>query len=828
VHLQSCYLQKGSLNVKATHQFVVAPQVPSELGDLIRLASNQRWAWHRPTRELFDRLDPDAWHHGAEQPLVALGQVRQERLVAAAADPEFRAALSAATADLDDAVHGDRWFQTFHRNGPLQTIAYFSPEFGVTEAVPQYSGGLGILAGDHLKAASDLGIPLVAIGLFYRNGYFRQGLTSDGWQQERFPEQEPLALGLTDMNLSITVDLGGLVCTAKIWRADVGRTPLYLLDTDIDANPAGLREITDRLYGGDSEHRIRQEILLGVGGVRALDALGITAQVFHTNEGHAGFLALERIRQAVGRGFAWSDAIELTRAGTLFTTHTPVPAGIDRFHIDVMRRYFASFATQCGVTFEQLFTLGQAPGEEADRFNMAVMGLRLSAQANGVAALHGEVSRSMFNSLWPELEATDVPITSVTNGVHAHSWVSEDIANLFAKSVSPVWDGAIDDEWERAKNIPTLSIMTARAQGRAALVDDVRRRIGRPEVLSPDVLTVGFARRFATYKRATLLLAQPERLLKLLAHPSRPVQFVFAGKAHPADDEGKGLIQEIYRFSLRPEAQGHFVFVDDYDIALARTMYHGTDVWLNNPRRPLEACGTSGMKAALNGALNCSIRDGWWDEWTDGKNGWDIASFDSVADLAARDRLEADSLFGLLENSIIPTFYDEPEQWWSMVRHNWATLGPKVTASRMVREYTERLYVPAATHAAQLAASDGAPARALAAWKTRVAAAWPAAKVAAVEVDTSPAGVGEQRPVRATIDLGGLSADDVLVEAVHGQLNGADEIVAPTADRLTAHDGAWVGSITTTATGRYGVTVRVRPNHTLLSSSRELGLERRG
>jgi glycogen phosphorylase len=813
--------------MKATRQFVVAPHVPDALRDLVRLASNQRWAWHPPTRDLFARLDPEAWELSGHTPLVALGQVRQSRLVDAAADPSFRADLDAIVANLNDATNADQWFQTMRAHSPLRAIAYFSPEFGVTEAVPQYSGGLGILAGDHLKAASDLGVPLIGIGLFYRNGYFRQSLTNDGWQQERFPEQEPLALGLTDMNTAITVDLDGRVCTAKIWRADIGRTPLYLLDTDVDANDGDLRNITDRLYGGDSEHRIRQEILLGIGGVRTLAALGINTQVFHTNEGHAGFLALERIRQAIGNGFSWTEAIELTRAGTLFTTHTPVPAGIDRFHIDVMRRYFSSFAAQCGVSFEQLFSLGQAPGEEVDRFNMAVMGLRLSGQANGVAALHGEVSRSMFNGLWPEVEPHDVPITSVTNGVHALSWVNANIADLFATSVGPVWDGATDAEWSRADAIPTAAIVAARNEGKQALIADVRRRIGR-DVLAPDVLTIGFARRFATYKRATLLLSQPERLLKLLGHGTEPVQFVFAGKAHPADDEGKRLIQEIYRFSLRPEAQGHFVFVDDYDIALARSMYHGTDVWLNNPRRPYEACGTSGMKAALNGALNCSIRDGWWDEWSDGANGWDIATFDAVADLSARDRLEADSLFSLLENDIIPTYYNNPEEWWRKVRHNWSSLGPKVTASRMVREYTERLYEPAAAHGERLAVDGGQPARALASWKQRVAAAWPAVKVFGVELDTSPAGIGETRSVRAAVDLGGLSADEVDVEAVHGRLDGNDEIENATAERLAFHDGVWSGTLTTAATGRYGAVVRVRPTNPSLSSNLELGLERRG
>lgn len=816
--------------MKASRSFVVSPTVPHELADLTRLASNLRWSWHKPTRAIFEELEPDAWDRSKGSPLDALGQVRQSRLAEVAADPAFLNTLRGAVADLDDAVNGERWFQIAKHDSPLRQVAYFSPEFGVTEVIQQYSGGLGILAGDHLKSVSDLGVPLVGVGLFYRNGYFHQGLTSDGWQQEQFPEQEPLALGLTDTGVTVTVDLAGETCTAKVWRADVGRTALYLLDTDTDANPKPeLRYVTDRLYGGDSEHRLRQEIVLGIGGVRALRALGIDAQVFHTNEGHAGFLAFERIRLAIESGLSWVEAVEMTRAGTLFTTHTPVPAGIDRFHIDLIRKYFATFAQHCGVTFEQLFSLGQTPHEEADRFNMAVMGLRLSGRANGVAALHGVVSRSMFNPLWPDLDATEVPITSVTNGVHAHTWVADSVARLFETTVSPVWDGASDAEWSRAQWIPTASIVSARRQGREALIEEVNRRTTRGAGLSPDALTIGFARRFATYKRATLLLSQPERLARLLGNTERPVQFIFAGKAHPADDEGKRLIQDLNRFALRPEAAGRMVFVEDYDMALARALYHGCDVWLNTPRRPHEACGTSGMKAALNGALNCSIRDGWWDEWFDGENGWAITDHSEITDLAVRDRLEADALFTLLETAIVPTFHDEPERWWRKVRHNWVTLGPKVTASRMVREYTERLYEPSAVQADRLTHDHGSAARTLAGWKAHVRTVWPSVHLHSVEVDLSATAINQNRTVRARLDLGALSPADVQVDVVHGRIDGRDEFVeGETVTPLVLHDdGWWSGTLTTHSTGRYGVVVRARPVHPLLTSPEDLGLERR-
>ncbi len=547
---------------------------------------------------------------------------------------------------------------------PVPVIAYFSPEFGVSEDLPQYSGGLGVLAGDHLKAAADMGLSLVGVGLFYDHGYFHQKLDAEGWQQEDFPRLDPSTMPISRVaDGDVSVRLGDEEVRCEAWRYDVSPAlPLYLLHAD---------GVTDRLYGGDVEHRLRQEIVLGVGGVRMLAALGIDARVFHSNEGHAGFLMLERIRTAVvDGGESFEDAVARVRPGGIFTTHTPVPAGIDRFPRPLMERYFGGWAKECGVDDDRLMSLGHRPDEGPDApFNMAVLGLRLAGRANAVSQLHAEVSREMFGAL-------DVDIDAITNGVHVPTWAPG----------HPSPELADDDLW------------AVRNDGRRRLVDIVRSRAGVS--LDADVLTIGFARRFAAYKRATLLLSQPERLEALLLSSDRPVQLVIAGKAHPADQDGKHLIQHVVQFARRPQVAHRMAFVDDYDIAVAQCFCAGSDVWLNTPRRPHEACGTSGMKAVLNGGIHCSVLDGWWDEMYDGDNGWAIPSFEDDHDLASRDRREADALFELLESEIVPLFYERdgsglPAAWLSKVRVSLRSLGPRVTAERMLNEYVAKLYDPA-------------------------------------------------------------------------------------------------------------------------------------
>jgi starch phosphorylase len=839
--------------MKALRSFTVRARLPEALAPLQELAFNLRWSWDDRTRDLFRWVDPQVWELTFHDPVRLLSLVDRQRLDQLAADAGFMGFLDEMHAEMRRYLEGPRWFQT-RGASPLGGVAYFSPEFGIAEALPQYSGGLGVLAGDHLKASSSLGVPLMGVGLMYRLGYFRQYLDADGWQEERYPVLDPHAMALElAEGIRVSVDLAGAQLEAQVWLASVGRVKLYLLDADVDPNEPELREVTDRLYGGGTEHRIRQEILLGIGGVRALDAAGAQMQVFHTNEGHAGFLGLERIRRLItGGGLKWNEAVEAVRAGTVFTTHTPVPAGIDRFPRELMERYFSDWADECDISIDTLMGLGHFPGEAPDEpFNMAVMGLRLAGRSNGVSKLHGQTSREMFQGLWPPVPAEEVPITSITNGVHGLTWVSSQMDDLYSKYVSPAWDDAGPEEWTGIGDARDDEIWRVREQGREGLVDFVRDRLRASlhergvsvtdaawvdEVLDPRFLIVGFSRRFATYKRATLLLSQPDRLRDLLLDESHPVQMVFAGKAHPADDLGKEMIAEIVRFSRDPAVRHRIAFVENYDISVARMLYQGSDVWLNTPRRPLEASGTSGEKAALNGALNLSILDGWWDEMFDGQNGWAITSAESISDLAHRDEVEANSLFEILERQIVPLYYDRssgryPRGWVARIKASIGSLGPKVMASRMVKDYVRELYEPTSVQAAALADDGYTRARALAQWKQRVVAAWPEVKVLDVESDeqTGMVDLGGVRAVAVAVELGSLTPDDVAVELLHGPVVGGEELARTEVVRLslapavTAAPYRYEGSFTCALAGRHGYTVRIVPAHPDLVNSVELG-----
>ena len=813
--------------MRPVRQFTVIRNVPESLRAIESLAANLHWAWDRQLAHLFDRLDGTrdgrSWRETGQHPVDLVQRTSPTCWASLADDEQFIEQLGRAQQRLADALDGPSWFARRAADGDtaLESVAYFSPEFGITEALPQYSGGLGVLAGDHLKASSDLGIPLVGVGLLYTEGYFHQFLDSDGWQQERNERIDPDALGLHPTGVEIVVDLAEVPVTVRVWRADVGRVQLYLLDTNVPSNPPEAIAITDRLYGGDEQHRLRQEIILGIGGVRALRALDIHPQVFHTNEGHAGFLGLERIREWVGQGLSFAEAIEAVRAGSLFTTHTPVPAGIDRFPRTLFAKYFEHFAEQCGVTIDELSAIGQSETDH-EKFNMAIMGLRLSAHSNGVARLHGEVSREMFGDLWPGLPVREVPIGHVTNGVHARTWVSDRVDELLSQMIGDEWHLADESDWDRVKQLDHQEIWDVRNDGRRELVDMVRDRLGS-NLLDPGVLTIGFARRFATYKRSTLLLQQLERLQALLLDADRPVQFVFAGKAHPADEPGKALIREIDRLTHDADVGHRFVFIPDYDIGIARTMYHGCDVWLNTPRRPMEACGTSGMKAALNGGLNCSIRDGWWDEMSDGDNGFDIASFDDDPDLERRDRREANSAFEVIENEIVPLFYARqddglPHGWIDKITTNWATLGWRAIAGRMVRDYVTQFYEPAGIGTTTMTIDAATPARDLAAWKQHVRAEWQQVRVQLIDdgSDIGPGEAGEIRNVAIELDCGSLQPDDIAVQLVHGPLLGDgsfDEAQMAVVSTTVGDDGRYRAAFTPDHAGSWGVAGRALPSH---------------
>ncbi|OSP25905.1 MULTISPECIES: glycosyltransferase family 1 protein [unclassified Streptomyces] len=855
--------------MKAIRRFTVRPVLPEPLRPLSDLARNLRWSWHTGTRDLFRSVDPERWAAAGCDPVRLLGSVAAERLAELAGDRDFLDRLDAVAADLDAYMTGDRWYQAQTDRLPA-AVAYFSPEFGITAALPQYSGGLGILAGDHLKAASDLGVPLIGVGLLYRHGYFRQSLSRDGWQQEHYPVLDPNELPLDQLEepdgtpAQITLALpGDRSLRARIWLAQVGRIPLLLLDSDVEENDLGERGVTDRLYGGGSEHRLLQEMLLGIGGVRAVrtycELTGHAApEVFHTNEGHAGFLGLERIAELRADGLDFDAALEAVRAGTVFTTHTPVPAGIDRFDRELVARHFGPHAELPNMEVDRVLRLGMEsyPGGEPNLFNMAVMGLRLAQRANGVSLLHGDVSREMFAGLWPGFDPEEVPITSVTNGVHAPTWVAPEVFRLGARQIGAqraeeALSVGDSDRWDSVADIADQDIWKLRRSLRELLVLEVRERLraswrqrgaGTAElgwidgVLDPDVLTIGFARRVPSYKRLTLMLRDRDRLMDLLLHPERPVQIVIAGKAHPADDGGKRLIQELVRFADDPRVRHRIVFLPDYGMAMAQKLYPGCDIWLNNPLRPLEACGTSGMKAALNGCLNLSVLDGWWDEWFQPDFGWAIPTADGAGtDPDRRDAIEAAALYDLLEQRITPCFYGRgrdglPDRWIEMVRRTLGLLGPKVLAGRMVREYVERLYTPAA-HAHR--AMDADSARALAGWKARVRAAWHGVAVDHVEtsVTAATAELGSTLALRVRVGLGGLKPEDVEVQAVSGRVDGEDRITGATAVPLKPvgapdAEGRWVyeGPLALDRTGPFGYTVRILPSHRLLASGAELGL----
>jgi len=837
-------------SVIPAHPFIVVPRIPDRLQPLFRIALNLWWSWDPEAIDLFRHLDRILWERCYANPIRMLGLVSQERLAELSADEGYLATLDRVGARLTTYLERPTWFAQTYGGASRLVVAYFCAEFGIVEGLRLYSGGLGILAGDHLKSASDLGVPLVAVGLLYRRGYFRQYLNADGWQQEQYPDADFDALPLTlerrpdGSPVTVQVEFPGRTVQIQVWRVQVGRVPLYLMDTDVEGNRPEDRTVTSTLYGGDKEMRIRQEIVLGVGGLRALGALGIRPTVCHMNEGHAAFLAPERIRQVMEQfGVRFAEAKALVASSNVFTTHTPVPAGIDVFAPDLVDRYFSSCCAQLGLSRDQFMALGrQNPADPNEPLSMAVLAIRLSGATNGVSALHARVSQRMWAGLWPDVPVDDVPIASITNGVHVRGWLSQDMAGLFDAYLGPRWVSHPADQsvWERVEQIPDAELWRTHERRRERLVGFARRRLrmqmehrGAPpaereqaeEVWDPKALTIGFARRFATYKRATLLFKDPARLSRILSDRDRPVQIIFAGKAHPADNEGKDFIRQVVHFARQPEFRQRIVFLEDYDIKLGRYLYQGVDVWLNTPRRPLEASGTSGMKATANGAINISIRDGWWDEAYDGNNGWAIGRGEEYQDTVYQDEVESQALYQILESEVVPMFYARgrdglPREWIRRMKHAMRTVCPVFSATRMVREYTERLYLPSGKRWEALEADRLARARAVAAWQERVRAAWKGVAVRGVRADTvTPLPASETRPVQADVVLGELRPEDVSVTLYAGPLTGRGDIASPSLSEMkaagTSRDGAYVfeGLLSSQTAGRHGFRIRILPAH---------------
>lgn len=699
-------------------------ELPRRIARLGKLAYNLWWTWTPDAQRLFQRIDKDVWERTNHNPVRFLRQVEHERLVAITKDRYYLDFYDRIFKAFDQYIENNNTWLT-KTNPDLRTrpIAYFSSEFGLHETLPIYAGGLGVLSGDHLKGASDLGLPLVAVGFIYTLGYFSQHITEDGWQEARNVHLEfdelPVAplLESDGKPLTISVDLPGREVLARLWEIHVGRVPLYLLDTNVEGNSPVDRELTSRLYNSDLDLRISQEIILGIGGVRALRMLGYNPSVWHMNEGHSAFLALERSRELVEAGHSMQDAISLVKTSTVFTTHTPVPAGNDQFPLWLIDKYFANYWPQLGLEREQFIDLGRQLQPWGDMFSMPVLALTMAEHRNAVSEMHGIVARRMWNFLWPDKAEDEVPITHVTNGVHTSTWMARRIHVLYDRYLGRDWMERVDDPalWEGIENVPDTELWAVRQHLKRKLVAYMTLRarqqwitgtvhpvqvIAAGALLDPYALTIGFARRFATYKRANLVLHDMDRLLSILNRPNKPVQIIFAGKAHPADEPGKLLIQEVYRAVKKAENGGRLVFLEDYDMNLARFLVQGVDVWLNTPRRPNEASGTSGQKAALNGVLNFSVLDGWWREGFNGHNGWAIGDETEYESYEAQDAAHAESLYNILENEIVPLFYNErsadglPGDWIALMKESIMTLTPRFSIQRMVKEYTERLYYP--------------------------------------------------------------------------------------------------------------------------------------
>ena len=835
----------------------VKPSLPPSLERLRELAYNLRWTWDHETIALFRRLDRDLWTETGSNPVWMLGRIRQEVLQAAAEDEAFLAHLDRVCAAFDAYMAPDArtWYRRHFGDFEKPFIAYFSMEYGLTECLRNYSGGLGVLSGDHLKSASDLGLPLVGVGLLYQEGYFHQYLNADGYQQQSYPLNDyanlPVQQVLKEDGTPLIIEIPIAQYRAKIlvWKVQVGRVPLYLLDTNHPDNPEEIRDLTDRLYGGDRRTRIRQEIVLGIGGIQLLETLDMRPTVCHMNEGHSAFLALERIRIMMKEnpGMTFWEAANICATGNVYTTHTPVPAGLERFDYGLIDEHFAYLWQELGLTREQFHDLGREHMGGFDVFSLPVLALKVSAHANGVSQLHGAVSRTMWQWLFPQVPEDEVPIGSITNGIHIESWISGEMIGLFDRYLDPAWRKEPDNPayWADVERIPDAELWRTHERRRERLVSFARRRLtaqlaarGAPqseveaaaEVLNPDALTIGFARRFATYKRATLLFRDKERLARIVNDPERPVQFIFAGKAHPHDHLGKELIKEIVKTAEQPEFRHAMVFLENYDINVARYLVQGVDVWLNTPRRPNEASGTSGMKVIYNGGLNASILDGWWAEAYDPSVGWAIGAGEEYPqqEWDLQDFIEAQALYNLLEKDIIPAFYPRardglPREWIRRIKASMQKLAPVFNTYRMVREYSEEYYLPSHQRFVTLTQPDLTRGRAFANWLARVRANWHTVRIDRVLVEPQQLTVRDEISVRAFVDLGALKPEDVTVQLYYGSLDSRGEIVVgetmdmehccPENPPKAGNVHEFYATLRYTTTGQRGISVRVLPRH---------------
>ncbi|MDC0835057.1 Glycogen phosphorylase [Geitlerinema sp. FC II] len=849
------------------YKFNVSPSLPDTLEPLRKLAYNLHWDWNTDTKDLFQRLDRDLWESSRHNPVLMLGTISQQRLQEVAEDEGFLAHMNRAALQLDDYLTNRPWYRQQRgkerekQGSDSEYYAYFSAEFGLCRALPIYSGGLGVLAGDHLKSASDLGLPLVGVGLLYQEGYFAQYLNADGWQQERYPINDFYNLPLHPIRnpdgseLRISVDYPGRTVYARAWRVQVGTVSLYMLDTNIEPNSQYDQDITDQLYGGDKDLRIHQEIMLGIGGVKLLKALGLNVTAYHMNEGHSAFMALERMRMLMQEeGLSFEAAEQVVVSSSMFTTHTPVPAGFDLFPAEMVMHYLGHYAEIFGLSREEFLALGREnTGDFSAPFNMAIFAIRMSGFINSVAKLHGKVSRAMFQHLWNALPTEEVPVTSITNGVHARSCVAKETQELYDRYLGPEWStsGANKERlWQRVLSIPDEELWRNHERRRAELVVFARDWLVKcleergaslkeieqaKDVLDPGVLTIGFARRFATYKRATLFLRDLDRLKRMMNHADRRVQFVIAGKAHPKDMPGKELIRDIVHTARDEGMHDWLVFLPNYDIEMSRLMVAGCDVWLNTPRRPREASGTSGMKAAMNGLPNLSVLDGWWDEADYARTGWAIGHGEMYDDPNYQDEVEANDLYDLLEKEVIPLFYDRdadeiPHGWVTKMKDAVRLNCPTFNTARMVKDYARRAYFVLSDRYVAMTEDRCQPAKELAQWKHRVERDWYEMKIDSVEIsDSTDVQVNQPIFVKAWLDLAALQPEDVTVELYRGEVDDRGNIIngTPVAMEYCGKEGdrsLYRAEIAYNVSGLQGLSLRVLPDHPGLSNPHEMGL----
>lgn len=835
------------------NKYMVSPSLPKELEPLLEITKNFWWCWNQKAVNLLRTIDIDNYDEKDHNPIRILGESSQECFYNMLHDDAAMMNLAEVYDEFKTYMNQETWYASLDDSQKTENekIAYFSFEYGLHESLPNYSGGLGILSGDHLKSASDLGLPFIAVGLLYRKGYFRQYLNADGWQQEYDIENDFFNLALEkvlDSNgetMKVDVDLPGRKVYAQIWKANVGRIQLYYLDANIEENSVEDRDITAQLYGGNLETRIQQEILLGIGGIKALKKLGIKPTIYHMNEGHSAFLSLERIRQLmIDDKLDRKTAREVVFSSNVFTTHTPVPAGNDVFPIEMMQKYFVDYIKQIDMSMEEFLKLGKIdPNNQKEDFCMTVLALNLSAENNGVSELHGHVSREMWKDIWKGVPAKELPIDSITNGIHTLSWISFDMQNLLDRYLGPRWRTKPLEYgiWERVQRIPDAELWRTHERRKERLIDFCRERLKAQiinrgftkneinhaeQILTPEALTIGFARRFATYKRGTLLFRDIERLKKIISNPHRPVQIIFAGKAHPHDNGGKELIKNIAEICRREEFRDHIVFLEDYDINVARYMVQGVDVWLNNPRRPLEASGTSGMKVPPNGGLNFSILDGWWDEAYDGQNGWAIGNREEYTDLEYQDEVESNALYNVLENEIIPLYYergrdDIPRQWVTAMKWSMQTVCPQFSTNRMVADYFNKFYTNASRRYINMTSDDFKKSKELKSWKDNISSKW--SKVSfentMSEMPSRNLQVGSKFEVKTIVNLGNIAPDSVRVELYHGKLSMKDEITEPTIVEMKHSSDlgngrhSFIGSLECINTGQSGYAIRMYPYH---------------